>query len=161
MAAADASPEVGFGRGLHFQIVTIFPDFFTSIFRYGVVGRAFAQERARVSTVDLRSFTIDKHRTVDDRPFGGGEGMVMKPEPLARAIESLGITTKAERDTSRETVVLLSAQGRRFTQKTAHTLSKLEKVVINWVQELQEQEESAQGQDENDFTVHARALQSS
>ncbi|MBT9333041.1 tRNA (guanosine(37)-N1)-methyltransferase TrmD [Paracidobacterium acidisoli] len=115
---------------MRFDIITIFPDFFTGILGYGVVRRAIAQERVQVSMHDLREFTYDRHRTVDDRPFGGGEGMVLKPEPLAEAIESLGIAAKPERDTTKESVILLSAQGARFTQPVARELSKLERVTL-------------------------------
>ena len=80
---------------------------------------------------DLRSFTHDRHRTVDDRPFGGGEGMVLKPEPLAEAVESLSIAPKTDRDTSRETVVLLSAQGNRYTQSTAREFARMERIVTD------------------------------
>jgi tRNA (guanine37-N1)-methyltransferase len=115
---------------LRFDVVTIFPDFFQSFLQFGVVARAIAHGMASFSTVDPRTFTHDRHRTVDDRPFGGGEGMVLKPEPLADAIESLGVAPKAERDAGRETVVLLSAQGSRFTQPVAHELAGLERVVF-------------------------------
>ncbi len=115
---------------LRIEVVTIFPDFFESTLRYGVVARALGQGIASVSTVDLRSFTHDRHRTVDDRPFGGGEGMVLKPEPLTAAVESLGISPKTGRDTTRETVILLSAQGRRFTQAVAHELAAIKRVVL-------------------------------
>ena len=115
---------------LRIDIVTIFPDFFESTLRYGVVARALGQGIASVVTVDLRNFTHDRHRTVDDRPFGGGEGMVLKPEPLTTAVESLGIMPKPQRDTRRETVILLSAQGRRFTQTVAHELAGMERIVL-------------------------------
>jgi tRNA (guanine37-N1)-methyltransferase len=115
---------------LRFDAVTIFPDFFESFLRFGVVARAITHGMASFSTIDPRTFTHDRHRTVDDRPFGGGEGMVLKPEPLAEAIESLGVAPKAERDSARETVVLLSAQGQRFTQSVAHELATLERVVL-------------------------------
>ena len=115
---------------LRFDVVTIFPDFFESFLRFGVVARAITHGMASFGTVDPRTFTHDRHRTVDDRPFGGGEGMVLKPEPLADAIESLGVAPKAERDPSRETVVLLSAQGKRFTQPVAQELAVLERVVL-------------------------------
>ncbi|WP_446743893.1 tRNA (guanosine(37)-N1)-methyltransferase TrmD [Silvibacterium acidisoli] len=115
---------------MRFDIVTIFPDFFSSILANGVVRRALANGLIDVQAHDLRSFTHDRHRTVDDRPFGGGEGMVLKPEPLVAAIESLEVTPKPERDPSRETVILLSAQGSRFTQATARELSKLDRVVL-------------------------------
>jgi tRNA (guanine37-N1)-methyltransferase len=115
---------------IRFDVVTIFPDFFESFLRFGVVGRAMTHGMAAFGTVDPRSFTQDRHRTVDDRPFGGGEGMVLKPEPLAAAIESLGVAPKESRDTERESVVLMSAQGRPFTQAVAQELAGLERVVL-------------------------------
>jgi tRNA (guanine37-N1)-methyltransferase len=87
----------------------------------------------QVEIHDLRSFAHDRHRTVDDRPFGGGEGMVLKPEPLAEAIESLGLAPKSRRIATpghREQVVLLSAQGKRFTQAWARELSTLDRLVL-------------------------------
>src|ERR1700680_1355060 len=74
---------------MRFDIVTIFPDFFTGPLDYGIVRRAREARLAGVRVHDLRAFTHDRHRTVDDRPFGGGEGMVLKPEPLFEAVESL------------------------------------------------------------------------
>ena len=117
-------------QGLRFDIVTIFPDFFESTLRNGVVARAITAGIAQVGTVDLRSFTQDRHRTVDDRPFGGGEGMVLKPEPLSHAIESLGLAPRPDRDPTRESVILLSAQGSRFTQAVAQELKSLERIVL-------------------------------
>ena len=76
---------------MRFDIVTIFPEFFAGIFEHGIVRRAQAEGLVSVEVHDLREFTHDRHRTVDDRPFGGGEGMVLKPEPLAEALEALGI----------------------------------------------------------------------
>src|ERR1700677_5411234 len=76
---------------MQFNIITIFPGLFTSIFDHGVVKRAIATGLVDIRTHDLRDFTHDRHRTVDDRPFGGGEGMVLKPEPISEALESLGI----------------------------------------------------------------------
>jgi tRNA (guanine37-N1)-methyltransferase len=86
---------------MRFDIVTIFPGFFTGFFENGILSRALARELVTVGVHDLREFTHDRHRTVDDRPFGGGEGMVLKPEPLAEALASLGIAPKAERETAR------------------------------------------------------------
>ncbi|MGI4758838.1 MAG: tRNA (guanosine(37)-N1)-methyltransferase TrmD [Janthinobacterium lividum] len=112
------------------DIVTIFPEFFESTLRYGVVSRALKHGLASLSTTDLRSFTHDRHRTVDDRPFGGGEGMVLKPEPITAAVESLGLAPKLTRDPARETVVLLSAQGEPFTQAVAQQLASLDHIVL-------------------------------
>jgi len=115
---------------MQIDIVTIFPAFFESTLRYGVVARALSAGIASVQTVDLRSFTHDRHRTVDDRPFGGGEGMVLKPEPLTAALESLGLTDKFSRNTIRESVILLSAQGEPLTQKIAQELTSLKRMVL-------------------------------
>jgi tRNA (guanine37-N1)-methyltransferase len=115
---------------MRFDIITIFPDFFRGPFDYGVVPRAFRDGLASAHTHDLRAFTHDRHRTVDDRPFGGGEGMVLKPQPIYEALQSLNLTPKPIRDTSKETVILLSAQGKRFTQATARRLATLNRVVL-------------------------------
>jgi tRNA (guanine37-N1)-methyltransferase len=119
---------------MRFEIVTIFPGFFAGFFENGILRRALAQELVAVGVHDLRAFTHDRHRTVDDRPFGGGEGMVLKAEPLAEALASLGVKPKAERDSeTSETgtrVILLSAQGRRFTQAVARELATLDRAVL-------------------------------
>ena len=115
---------------MRFDIITIFPDLFVGPFDYGILKRARTAGLVEIQTHDLRSFTHDRHRTVDDRPFGGGEGMVLKPEPIFDAITSLGIAAKAERDREKETVILLSAQGRPFTQAVAHELAGMERAVI-------------------------------
>jgi tRNA (guanine37-N1)-methyltransferase len=115
---------------MRFDLISIFPDFFASIFEYGILRRARSAGLVEIATHDLRSFTHDRHRTVDDRPFGGGEGMILKLEPLYDAVSSLNIPHKRERDPLRESVILLSAQGRPFTQKIAHELSGLERVVL-------------------------------
>jgi tRNA (guanine37-N1)-methyltransferase len=117
-------------RTMRFDLITIFPEFFTSILGHGVLRRAIAGGVVGVEIHDLRGFAHDRHRTVDDRPFGGGEGMVLKPEPLAEAVESLGVGGKKGRDTGREQVVLLSAQGPRLTQATARELAGLERLVL-------------------------------
>jgi tRNA (guanine37-N1)-methyltransferase len=115
---------------MRFDIITIFPGFFDSPLEYGILRRARNAGLVTVAAHDLRSFTHDRHRTVDDRPFGGGEGMVLKAEPIFDAVESLQVTPKAERDTQKETVILLSAQGRPFTQAVAQELATMERVVI-------------------------------
>src|SRR6201986_817719 len=115
---------------MHFDIITIFPDFFAGPFNYGILKRARVAGLVEIGIQDLRSFTHDRHKTVDDRPFGGGEGMVLKPEPIFECAEAMGLSPVAERDSSRESVILLSAQGSPFTQAVAHELSKLERVVF-------------------------------
>jgi tRNA (guanine37-N1)-methyltransferase len=115
---------------MRFDIVTIFPGFFDSIFEHGVLKRAIRGDLLSVAVHDLREFTHDRHRTVDDRPFGGGEGMVLKPEPLAEAVEHLRLAPRSERTAHRETVILLSAQGRRFSQTMARALAEASRVVL-------------------------------
>jgi tRNA (guanine37-N1)-methyltransferase len=115
---------------MRFDILTLFPDFFRGPFDYGVVARALSSGLAEAHLHDLRTFTHDRHRTVDDRPFGGGEGMVLKAQPIFECLESLAIAPKPHRDPLHETVILLSAQGRRFTQATARTLSQTSRVVL-------------------------------
>ncbi len=115
---------------MRFEILTIFPGFFAGPFDHGVLSRARKQGLVEIATHDLRAFTHDRHRTVDDRPFGGGEGMVLKPEPIFDCLETLNLTAKPERDTAKETVVLLSAQGRPFSQAIAHELVQCARVVF-------------------------------
>ena len=117
---------------MQFDIITIFPGLFAGILDHGILRRAIAEQRLQVNLHDLRNFTHDRHRTVDDRPFGGGEGMVLKAEPLAEALTALGIRPKAERgpEDAATRVVLLSAMGRKYTQATARQLVKLDRVVM-------------------------------
>jgi tRNA (guanine37-N1)-methyltransferase len=115
---------------MRFDILTIFPEFFASPFSHGVLSRAVEENVMEIRTHDLRAFTHDRHKTVDDRPFGGGEGMVLKPQPIFEAAESIGVTEKSTRDTKRETVILLSAQGQRFTQAVARELAQTDRVVL-------------------------------
>jgi tRNA (guanine37-N1)-methyltransferase len=115
------------------DILTIFPDFFRGPLDYGIVRRAREAGLVEVNVHDLRDFTKDKHRTVDDRPFGGGEGMVLKPEPIFECLESLGEwAPPSERlaGNVRQSVILLSAQGRRLDQALAADLSALERIVL-------------------------------
>jgi tRNA (guanine37-N1)-methyltransferase len=115
---------------MRFDVVTIFPEFFNGPLHFGVLERALRRDLASVRIHDLRAFTQDRHRTVDDRPFGGGEGMVLKAQPIFDCVESLRIAPKEGRDTSRESVILLSAQGRRFTQREARRLANLDRIVL-------------------------------
>jgi tRNA (guanine37-N1)-methyltransferase len=117
---------------LRFDIVTIFPDFFGAVFDFGIVRRARAAGLVEIKAHDLRGWTHDRHKMVDDRPFGGGDGMVLKPEPLFEAVESL-TGTAGDAATIRETgrrVVLLSPQGRVLTQALAAELATAEQVVV-------------------------------
>jgi tRNA (guanine37-N1)-methyltransferase len=117
---------------MQIDIVTIFPDFFRGPLDYGIVRRTRETGLANIEVHDLRAFAHDRHRTVDDRPFGGGEGMVLKPEPIFECMEKLNVAPRETRVSgdSREGVVLLSAQGRRFNQNLAHELAALERVVL-------------------------------
>jgi tRNA (guanine37-N1)-methyltransferase len=115
---------------MRFDIITIFPDLFTGPFDYGILKRARTSGLVDIGLHDLRSFTHDRHRTVDDRPFGGGEGMVLKAQPIYDAVTSLNLSSKGERQRVKETVILLSAQGQPFTQSVAQELAMTERVVI-------------------------------
>ena len=112
---------------IHFDVITIFPEFFRGPFDYGVIRRGREKGLLETRVHDLRSFTSDRHRTVDDRPFGGGEGMVLKPEPLFAAVESV---CGPARQIDGIEVVVLSASGKRFTQSEALRLSKAPQVVL-------------------------------
>src|ERR1700722_414988 len=121
---------------MRFDLITIFPEFFAGPLDYGIVRRAREANLIETQVHDLRSFTHDRHRTVDDRPFGGGEGMVMKPEPLFAAVESLippaeapapGAAAQPDR---RSAIVLLSAAGTMFRQQTARRFAQLDRIVF-------------------------------
>jgi len=115
---------------LQIDIVTIFPDYFREAFNYGIVRRACAAALIKIQAHDLRSWTSDKHHVVDDRPFGGGDGMVLKPEPIFAAVESLTGARKRADVTAGKRVVLLSPQGRSFTQSLAAELAQVEQLVF-------------------------------
>jgi len=106
------------------DIITIFPDFFREAFEYGIIRRARIAGLVEIKAHDLRAWTNDKHHVVDDRPFGGGDGMVLKPEPIFAAVEGLtGTSTKQDYD-ARTRVVLLSPQGKVLTQALAEDFAK-------------------------------------
>lgn len=109
-----------------FHVVTIFPEFFRGPFDHGVVAKARESGILEIRIHDLRAWTFDRHRTVDDRPFGGGEGMLLKAEPLFLAVESIW----PEPATARRRIVLLSAQGRRFDQARAREYSALDELLL-------------------------------
>ena len=105
---------------MRFDILTIFPEFFQSPFAHGIVAKAREAKLIDIQIHDLRQWTSDRHRTVDDRPFGGGEGMLLKPQPIFEAVESI----KPVR------TVLLSAQGKRFDQATARRLAEYPELLL-------------------------------
>src|SRR5579863_6445054 len=112
------------------DIVTIFPDFFRGPLDHGIIRRAQEASLAAIEVHDLRAFAHDRHKTVDDRPFGGGEGMVLKPEPIFECIEALNVAPREGRNGARESVVLLSAQGQPFDQGVANELAALTRIVL-------------------------------
>ncbi len=109
---------------MRFDVITIFPEIFSGVFDFGIIRRAVEAGLIEIHVHDLRDYTLDRHRQVDDRPFGGGAGMVMKPEPLFSAVEAI---TNQESDVS---VVLLSPQGRLFDQRVAEEYSRKQRLVL-------------------------------
>src|SRR5436853_6549867 len=105
-----------------FDIITIFPDFFTSILKHGVLHRALDSGKVEVRIHNLRDFTDDAHRSVDDRPFGGGPGMVFKPEPIFRAVELI----EEGAGEAALPIILLSPQGSLLRQPEVEEMAKLE-----------------------------------
>jgi tRNA (guanine37-N1)-methyltransferase len=115
---------------LRFDVITIFPDFFRGAFDYGIIRRARLAGLMDVRARDLRDWTVDKHRMVDDRPFGGGDGMVLKVEPIFAAVEDLTGASMRD-DYAKDTrVVLMSPQGRVLTQALAAELALAEHLVL-------------------------------
>ena len=108
-----------------FSIVSIFPSLIESCLQEGIIARAVKNGKIMIDLVNPRDFAYDKHRTTDDRPFGGGEGMVMTPEPLSLAVKE-ALTREAER----KKVILLSPQGRIFTQETAQSLTNEQQLIL-------------------------------
>ena len=120
---------------MRFDLVTIFPEFFAGPLEHGIVRRARETGIISIHVQDLREFTKDRHRTVDDRPFGGGEGMVLKPEPLFAAVEKLlecemGNSTNKVAPDPKTAIVLMSAAGKKFEQDTARRYAELERIVF-------------------------------
>jgi tRNA (guanine37-N1)-methyltransferase len=120
---------------MRFDLITIFPEFFSGPLDHGIIRRAREAGLINVHVQDLREFTKDRHRTVDDRPFGGGEGMVLKPEPLFEAVESLlgrsvGDVAKQNTQDPDTAIVLMSAAGKLFDQEMARTYSRLERIIL-------------------------------
>jgi tRNA (guanine37-N1)-methyltransferase len=109
---------------MNFVVLTIFPEMFESFWAHGIIRRAIDQKKISGSTINIRDFAVDRHQTTDDRPFGGGNGMVMKPEPLAAAIRS------AKKSAGDAKVILLTPQGRTFNQKMARELSAIPELIL-------------------------------
>jgi tRNA (guanine37-N1)-methyltransferase len=120
---------------MRFDLVTIFPEFFAGPLDHGIVRRAREAGLVDIHVQDLRAFSKDRHRTVDDRPFGGGEGMVLKPEPLFEAVEGLlarsaGDATQPIASEPGTVIVLLSAAGKLFRQQTARRYAELKRIIF-------------------------------
>src|SRR5918911_928187 len=115
---------------LRFDIITIFPEFFREAIDCGIVRRARNAGLVEIIAHDLRQWTSDKHHVIDDRPFGGGDGMVLKPEPIFAAVESLTGARRREDVVPAKRVVLLSPQGKRLTQSLAADFAKCEQLVL-------------------------------
>jgi tRNA (guanine37-N1)-methyltransferase len=115
---------------LRIDIISIFPEYFREAFDYGIIRRACAAQLVEINGHDLRSWTSDKHHVVDDRPFGGGDGMVLKPEPIFAAVESLTGARRRIDVPPRRRVVLLSPQGRQFNQSLASEFAGCEQLVL-------------------------------
>ena len=109
---------------LRFDIITIFPEFFRDAIDYGIIRRARAAKLVEIKAHDLRQWTSDRHHVVDDRPFGGGDGMILKPEPIFAGVEALTGESKRENYKAGTRVILLSAQGQVFSQAFARDLSE-------------------------------------
>ena len=115
---------------LRVDVITIFPGYFREAFDYGIIRRAGAAGLVNIRAHDLRAWTSDKHHVVDDRPFGGGDGMVLKPEPIFAAVESLTGAKRRESIAAGKRVVLLSPQGKPFTQSLAAEFAQCEQLVL-------------------------------
>ena len=117
-------------KPLRVDIITIFPDYFRAAFDYGIIRRARAAGLVTIEAHDLRAWTSDKHHVVDHRPFGGGDGMLMKPEPIFAAVKSLTGANRRETVPPGTRVVLLSPQGQTLTQASAAEFAKCEHVIL-------------------------------
>jgi len=112
------------------DVLTIFPEFFEQVFDFGIIRRAKLAGIVEINVHDIREFATDKHKMVDDRPFGGGDGMVMKPEPIFAAIEAVVGTSERDNYPAGTSVVMLSPQGRPFKQAVAKEMADVKHLVL-------------------------------
>ena len=110
---------------MKFDVITIFPEILDSYFSEGIVGRALKNKKIKIKAHNLRDWTTDNHKTVDDSPYGGGAGMVMKVEPIYKALKQV-----AKKKNKKQKVVLLSAKGKTWNQKKAREYSKLDSIIF-------------------------------
>lgn len=115
---------------LRFDIITIFPEFFRAVIDCGILRRARNAGLVEITAHDLRQWTTDKHHVVDDRPFGGGDGMVLKPEPIFTGVEALTGASRREDLPAKTRVMLLSAQGQVFSQSLAQEIAQHDTHVV-------------------------------
>ncbi len=111
---------------MQIYIFTLYPEYFDSVLQTSILGRAIKQDHLQVTLVNVRDFTTDKHRTADDRPYGGGPGMVMKVEPIDLALQQYDF----KKGTKGEKIILTSAKGETFTQQTAKDWQSLDRLAI-------------------------------
>src|SRR5688500_9143789 len=115
---------------MRIDVLTIFPEFFDAVFDFGIIRRGKLAGIVEINVHDIREYAVGKHKMVDDRPFGGGDGMVLKPEPIFAAIENLVGTSERDEYSQGTRVVLLTPQGRQFKQAVAKELADVEHLVL-------------------------------
>ena len=111
---------------IKFDIITIFPDIFDAYFNESILGRAQKKKLVKISIHDLRDYAADRHKTADDKPYGGGPGMVLMVEPILKAVKDIKKKSRAKKTK----VILLSAKGKKFDQKMARQFSKLDQLIL-------------------------------
>jgi tRNA (guanine37-N1)-methyltransferase len=111
---------------MRIDILTLFPEMFMGLFEYSIIGRAMERDIIKVKVHNIRDYAHDKHSVVDDYPYGGGAGMVMKPEPVFESVESI----KEENGSTNATIILLSPKGRLFNQQTAKRLTSYDQIIM-------------------------------
>lgn len=115
---------------MKFSIISVFPRMFDSYLSESILKRAQEKKLIKIETIDLRSFTKDKHRKVDDRPYGGGAGMVMKIDPIYRAVKYIESRIKNQESRKKSRIILFSTRGKRLDQKMARRLAKYKHIIL-------------------------------